>query len=129
MTTRHSVYYVTTCTSKVILANSGMYSSATTDGAVYKCPGISAQTARCNREASVLGLRVPRSECPCKLIAHGSDKDHNNDIHVQVYSRPPHSHVKHRTYECSPSENPTPIPLILVLKNNPFSCKTRNFSL
>ena len=41
----------------------------------------------------------------------------------------PHSHVKHRTYECSPSENPTPITLILVLKNNPFSCKTRTFSL
>ena len=31
--------------------------------------------------------------------------------------------------ECSPSEKPTPIPLILVLKNNPFSCKTRTFSL
>ena len=43
--------------------------------------------------------------------------------------RPPHSHAKHRIYECSPSEKHTPIPLILVLKNNPFSCKTRTFSL
>ena len=42
---------------------------------------------------------------------------------------PPHSHAKHRIYECSPSEKHTPIPLILVLKNNPFSCKTRTFSL
>ena len=53
----------------------------------------------------------------------------SNHFSYTPNSRPPHSHVKHRTYECSPSEKPTPIPLILVLKNNPFSCKTRTFSL
>ena len=31
------------------------------------------------------------------------------------------------TYECSPSEDPTPIPLILVLKNNPFRVKRELF--
>ena len=44
-----------------------------------------------------------------------------------ISPRPLHSRVKHRTYECSPSENLTPIPLILVLKNNPFLVKRELF--
>ena len=62
---------------------------------------------------------------PVGLVQWGAGRFKPRSFHT----RPPQSAVKHRTYECSPSEKHTPIPLILVLKNNPFSCKTRTFSL
>ena len=67
--------------------------------------------------------------CPLSGLAHDVVNVAILNPYLITASRPLHSRVIYGTYECSPSEKPTPIPLILVLKNNPFSCKTRTFSL
>ena len=76
-----------------------------------------------------LDNKVPRTTLICKIWPNTPIISCGRTILTMAGSRPLHSHVKHKTYECSPSEKPTPIPLILMLKNNPFSCIAQTFSL